>query len=353
MEKTFEIGGRSFVLDQDKAEEAFAAKKVINGRKTEAFNLLPLKYTWAYDLYHELKAAHWSPFGQEFADTVARDREAGAIGDLYELIETAIGFFAPGKVSPDSALNDLIREKVTAPELKLVLGRRSHEETLATDCFLFLSDRLRIDPVDCLQRFEGLPSVSAIRVSAREIGRSLDRTTELDTLANQQAFARAVFFLGACFKGVQFHSLFLALNRTSEEDRLPATTGILRRRLHDESRLVEFFRRLFLKLIEENPEVRTTDFEETLVDLMVGTLERERAFARESLALRAAGIDEGSLFRDIEAIAAQRLADYGLTSPFSTPPGALSRGTEHRFARDFTRLTEFPAIDLDVDDNDL
>ena len=44
MEKTFEIGSKKFVLDQDKAEEAFAAKAVINGRPTMAFNLLPLKY---------------------------------------------------------------------------------------------------------------------------------------------------------------------------------------------------------------------------------------------------------------------------------------------------------------------
>ena len=34
METTFTIGNKSFVLDEDKAEEAFAAKRVINGRQT-------------------------------------------------------------------------------------------------------------------------------------------------------------------------------------------------------------------------------------------------------------------------------------------------------------------------------
>ena len=61
MEKTFEIGKKKFVLDQDKAEEAFAAKAVINGRQTMAFNLLPLKYQWAYDIYRDMKANHWEP----------------------------------------------------------------------------------------------------------------------------------------------------------------------------------------------------------------------------------------------------------------------------------------------------
>ncbi len=50
MEKSFTIGNKTFVLDETKAEAAYAAKKVINGRDTMTFNLLPLKYQWAYDL---------------------------------------------------------------------------------------------------------------------------------------------------------------------------------------------------------------------------------------------------------------------------------------------------------------
>ena len=61
MDKIFEIGSKRFVLDQNKAEAAFAAKAVINGRETMAFNLLPLKYQWAYDLYQMMKANHWEP----------------------------------------------------------------------------------------------------------------------------------------------------------------------------------------------------------------------------------------------------------------------------------------------------
>ena len=32
MQKIFQVGTKTFVLDQDKAEAAFAAKRVINGR---------------------------------------------------------------------------------------------------------------------------------------------------------------------------------------------------------------------------------------------------------------------------------------------------------------------------------
>jgi ribonucleoside-diphosphate reductase beta chain len=53
MDKTYEIGGKSFVLNEEKAVQAFQEKKVINGRETMTFNLLPLKYQWAYDLIPE------------------------------------------------------------------------------------------------------------------------------------------------------------------------------------------------------------------------------------------------------------------------------------------------------------
>ena len=61
MEKRFQIGNREFVLDQAKAEEAYAAKRIINGRQTMTFNLLPLKYQWAYEIYRKKKANHKEP----------------------------------------------------------------------------------------------------------------------------------------------------------------------------------------------------------------------------------------------------------------------------------------------------
>ena len=43
MNKTYDIGGKKFVLDETKAVQAYQEKMVINGRETMTFNLLPLK----------------------------------------------------------------------------------------------------------------------------------------------------------------------------------------------------------------------------------------------------------------------------------------------------------------------
>ena len=59
--KIYKIGKKTFVLNRDKAEAAYAAKKVINGKTAVYFNILPLKYQWAYDLYRKMKNNHWEP----------------------------------------------------------------------------------------------------------------------------------------------------------------------------------------------------------------------------------------------------------------------------------------------------
>ena len=61
MQETYTIGPRTFVLDRAKAQEALAAKRVVGGRETMTFNLLPLRYGWAYELYRTMKANHWEP----------------------------------------------------------------------------------------------------------------------------------------------------------------------------------------------------------------------------------------------------------------------------------------------------
>ena len=61
MDKEFKIGEKSFFLNEEKAMLAYQEKQVINGRDSMTFNLLPLKYQWAYDLYRKMKSNHWEP----------------------------------------------------------------------------------------------------------------------------------------------------------------------------------------------------------------------------------------------------------------------------------------------------
>ena len=93
MEKNYTIGDKTFVLDQTKAEEAFNSKKIINGKDTMFFNILPLKYQWAYDLYKTMKNNHWEPEDIPMQKDVELWRSADLSDAERWIIKMAIGYF--------------------------------------------------------------------------------------------------------------------------------------------------------------------------------------------------------------------------------------------------------------------
>jgi ribonucleoside-diphosphate reductase beta chain len=147
MQTEFTVGGRKFVLDKKKAEEAFAGKKVILGKETMTFNLLPLKYSWAYDLYRKMKANHWEPEDIGMGKDIEQWKDGKVVSDVERwIIRMGIGYFSAAEGIVGDNIQHVVREMVTAPELKLVLGRHAHEENIHADSLLYMISSLGINP---------------------------------------------------------------------------------------------------------------------------------------------------------------------------------------------------------------
>ena len=145
MQKTFIVGSRTFVLDQTKAEKAFAEKRIINGRESLTFNLLPLKYNWAYELYKTMKANHWEPEDIIMNRDIEQWKDEKQVSDIERwIIMMGVGYFSAAEGIVGDNILHVIREKVTAPELKLVLGRHAHEENVHADSLLYMLSLIHI-----------------------------------------------------------------------------------------------------------------------------------------------------------------------------------------------------------------
>ena len=354
MNWTFTIGPRTFVLDQALARQVLAGKKIINGKVSEAFNLLPLRYPWSYDLYVALKKANWGPYAGEIPNLVATDISDGKIPNHRGFINTAVGFLAPRGSCSESRITEVIREKVTAPELKLILGRRPQEENIGLYCFLFVTDRLHIDPAQCSRGFWDSPTVREIfDLCGREAG-SICRTMSLASPEEQRKLARAVFFLGACLKGVQFQSIYTEIASLGRSGRFPALSTIFQNRRRDEDFHVEFLRRLFLNLLSENPAIRSADFDAELIALMGETVALEKNFVRGRLADDSDGGRAERSNALVDLIAQRRLADFGLGGTLPRAAlGVQAELMETRFAADFPDLEKSSLIDPGMSDDDL
>src|SRR5690242_11787395 len=183
MQKQYTIGDRTFVLDQGKAEAALAAKRVVGGRQTMTFNLLPLRYGWAYELYRTMKANHWEPEDIAMGKDVEQWRDARALTELDRwIVRMGIGYFSAAEGIVGDNILHVVRELVTASELKLVLGRHAHEENIHADSLLYMISSLGIDPHECEAMFDGIPTIVAKNAFVTGVSHALRRDLDMDDL---------------------------------------------------------------------------------------------------------------------------------------------------------------------------
>jgi ribonucleoside-diphosphate reductase beta chain len=312
MEKTYKIGNREFPLDHDKAEAAFADKKVINGRKSMTFNLLPLKYQWAYDLYRVMKANHWEPEDIQMQKDVEQWRSNEITQNERWIIMMGIGYFSAAEGIVGDNIQHVVRELVTAPELKLVLGRHAHEENIHADSLLYMISSLGINPHECEAMFEQIPTIVAKNEFVTRISQNMRRDIDLTKLENKQLLAKNIFMFGQCMEGTQFYGLFGMVLSLYRQNKFPGIGQMFRYTLRDESNHIEVFRNLFMDLVEENPDLWTGEFREELVNIMREAVALEKNFIRDCLPVNAVGLSSAEFEQYIEFIADRRLAGCGL-----------------------------------------
>ncbi|MCE9518177.1 MAG: ribonucleotide-diphosphate reductase subunit beta [Verrucomicrobia bacterium] len=313
MEKVYEIGHRRFVLDEDKAEAAYTAKRVINGRKSMTFNLLPLKYAWAYDLYRDMKANHWEPEDIQMQKDIELWRSADVLSDTERwIIMMGIGYFSAAEGIVGDNVQHVVRELVTAPELKLVLGRHAHEENIHADSLLYMISSLGINPHECEAMFEDIPTIVKKNEFVTRTSNALRRDLDLTLPENKKLLARNIFVFGQCMEGTQFYGLFGMILSLYRQNKFPGIGTMFRYTLRDESNHIKVFRNLFMDLVDENPEIWTSEFREELVELMKEAVALEKEFIRDCLPIAAVGLTADEFERYIDYIADQRLISVGL-----------------------------------------
>jgi ribonucleoside-diphosphate reductase beta chain len=313
--KTYQIGNRTFVLDQAKAEAAFAAKKVILGRETMTFNLLPLKYQWAYDLYRTMKANHWEPEDIPMGKDIEQWNDHALVAEVERwIIMMGIGYFSAAEGIVGDNVIHVVRELVTAPELKLVLGRHAHEENIHADSLLYMISSLGINPHECEAMFEDVETIRRKNEFVTAISEALRRDLDLHDPANKQLLAKNIFVFGQCMEGTQFYGLFGMVLSLYRQNKFPGIGQMFRYTLRDESNHIELFRNLLMDLVEENQEIWTPAFKEELRETMRTAVALEKDFIRDCLPVNAVGLRVDDFLQYIDYIADRRLAGCGLTT---------------------------------------
>lgn len=319
MFKEYTVGGRTFVLDRRKAEEALNGKRVINGRETMTFNLLPLRYRWAYDLYRTMKANHWEPEDIPMQKDIEQWRNPGALTEVDKwIIMMGIGYFSAAEGIVGDNILHVVREAVTASELKLVLGRHAHEENIHADSLLYMVSSLGINPHECEAMFEDIDTIKRKNEFVTGVSQPLRRGLDWTLVENKQLLAKNLFVFGQCMEGTQFYGLFGMVLSLYRQGKFPGIGQMFRYTLRDESNHIELFRQLLVEMVGENQDMWTPEFKEELRGLMATAVQLEKEFIADCLPVNSVGLslEEFSLY--IDYIGDRRLEGCGL-APLNEP----------------------------------
>jgi ribonucleoside-diphosphate reductase beta chain len=358
--KTYQLGSKTFLLDQTKAEAAFAAKRVVGGRPTQTFNLLPLRYAWAYNLYRTMKANHWEPEDIPMQRDIEQWRSERALSEIDRwIVRMGIGYFSAAEgIVGDNVLH-VVRELVTAAELKLVLGRHAHEENIHADSLLYMISSLGINPHECEAMFEDIETIRRKNDFVTRVSNTLRRDLDMTTIANKQLLARNIFVFGQCMEGTQFYGLFGMILSLYRQGKLTGIGTMFRYTLRDESNHIELFRNLLRDMVDENPEIWTSLFQEELRGLMQEAVTLEKAFIQDCLPVAGLGLSATEFEQYIDYVADRRLESVGLcplNPGIANPLPWLAELMDVKKEQNFFegRVTEYQKSSSlsDVDDDD-
>ncbi len=318
-----EIGNREFILDRQKAEKAHARKSVINGRESMTFDLLPLKYQWAYDLYTKMKHNHWEPEDVP----MGKDKEQWVSNKTTDIerwiIRMGIGYFSAAEGIVGDNIYHVIRAAVTSPELKLMLGRHVQEENVHADSLLYMISSLGINPHECEAMFTDVESIVAKNEFVVENSKALRNNLDLTKTNDKQALAKNMFLYGQCMEGTQFYGLFGMILSLARRNLFPGIGQMFRYTLRDESNHIEVFRKLMLELIKENPDIWTESFKADLVKTMKRAVELELDFIDDCLPMASIGLNADEFKEYIKYIANRRLKSCNLPEQYSVDGNPL------------------------------
>ena len=358
---TVTLGNKTFELDAAKAEAAFAAKRVINGKDTMFFNILPIKYQWAYELYKTMKANHWEPEDIAMQKDVEQWR-SDEISDVERwIIKMGIGYFSAAEGIVGDNVQHVVRELVTAPELKLVLGRHAHEENIHADSLVYMISSLGLNPHECEAMFEDIPTISEKNAFVVNNSRAMRRDVDLTDVKNQQDLAKNIFLFGQVMEGTQFYGLFGMILSLYRQNKFPGIGQMFSYTLRDESNHIEVFRNLLMDLVDENPQIWTEEFQQDLRATMAEGIRLEKEFIRDCLPVDAVGLNAAEFEQYIDFIADRRLLSCGLSplreeaasNPFPWLAEMMDIKKEQNFFEG--RVTEYQKSSAleEVDDDDL
>jgi len=307
-------------LDMGAARIAVDDKRIINCR-ADLNQLVPFKYTWAWDKYLAGCANHWMPNEINMAADIALWKSQDGLTEAERvIIKRNLGFFSTADSLVANNLVLAVYRHITNPECRQYLLRQAFEEALHTHAYQYVIESLGLDEAEVFNMYREIPSVSKKAAWALPFTQSLgDPQFKTGTMADNQRLLRDLIAFYVVFEGIFFYVGFTQILSMGRRNKMTGTAEQFQYILRDESMHMNFGIDVINQIKIENPELWTEQFQQEMIHLIKEGVELEYQYAKDTMPQGVLGMNASMFEGYLHFIANRRLLQIGLPEQY---PGA-------------------------------
>ncbi|WP_350215021.1 ribonucleotide-diphosphate reductase subunit beta [Algiphilus sp.] len=322
-------------------------KKIINC-KADLNQLVPFKYTWAWEKYLSACNNHWMP--QEIsmaADIALWSDPNGLTDDERTIIKRSLGFFSTADSLVANNLVLAVYKHLTNPECRQYLLRQAFEEALHTHAYQYCIESLGLDEAEVFNMYREVPSIHDKAAWSLPYTQSLaDPHFKTGTPEDDQRFLRDMIAFYVVFEGIFFYVGFVQLLSFGRRNKMVGTAEQIQYIMRDESMHMNFGIDVINQIKYENPHLWTEQFQEEIAEMLREATELEIQYAHDTMPRGVLGLNASQFNEYLKYICNRRCSQIGIkqlypgaTNPFPWMSEAMDLKKEKNFFE--TRVTEY------------
>jgi len=322
-------------------------KKIINCH-ADLNQLVPFKYTWAWQKYLDACTNHWMP--QEInmsADIAIWKDPNGLTDDERRVIKRNLGFFSTADSLVANNLVLAVYRHITNPECRQYLLRQAFEEALHTHAYQYVIESLGLDEAEVFNMYREVPSVHDKAAFSLPFTQELcDANFHTGTPVTDQRLLRNLIGFYVIMEGIFFYVGFVQMLSFGRRNKMVGASEQFQYILRDESMHMNFGIDVINQIKIENPHLWTEEFRDEIAALIRQAVDLEYRYAVDTMPRGVLGLNAAMFSDYLHFIANRRCAQIGLpiqypgaTNPFPWMSEMLDLNKEKNFFE--TRVIEY------------
>ena len=321
-------------------------KRLINCNAVDVNQIMPMKYSWAWEHYLNGCANHWMPTEVPMGADIDLWKSNSLSPDERRVIMRNLGFFSTAESLVANNIVLAIFKHVTNPEARQYLLRQAFEEAIHTHTFHYIVESLSLDEGEVFNMYNEIETIRNKDQFEMQLTEDiLNPNFSTDTPEGIQKFLENLIGFYIIMEGIFFYSGFVMILSFHRQNKMTGIGEQFQYILRDETIHLNFGIDLINGIKEENPHVWTPKFQDHIVSIIRHAVELEIAYAKDCLPQGVLGLTAPMFTEYVQHIADRRLERIGLTpiynspNPFPWMSETIDLGKEKNFFE--TRVNEY------------